>query len=315
MRLGICCCQPSQDIHNTVVTKQEVERQQKLIAFNEDEFAVDDAPGDKVYGSLQPASGSYMSDMPMSPERREATDWQPVSAGGDAARFSGSLVSRDGSASSTTSSNRLIQPKALAEVFSGRPDIPARGCASSPEERLAAKEKLKGLLTDFLKAVFSGIWVTVLNPETALPAQFVMTMDRHLYVTLRPKASVKDGLLGFELKDGFTLSKGAHVGALAPKLAHLTANITCIEQTTLGVLLFFYFEDSWEAELFFSCLKVLQMSADISKKNRQVKQPTDEDGLPVPAVESSKGEGKQPEDPSRETRPQGVMEHPVRTIV
>mmetsp|Transcript_12186 Transcript_12186/g.22464 ORF Transcript_12186/g.22464 Transcript_12186/m.22464 type:complete len:313 (+) Transcript_12186:86-1024(+) len=299
MPFAICCCPPSQDAHNADVPK--VERQHRLRAFNEEELSVDDGRiADKVYGQLQPASGPYTA---VTPERteggvQELSDALPPSDRSSSVPTKPSWpasVSPEGDRSGKGSANRILQPKSLGEVFSNRPEIPARGSASTPEERLAAKERLKGLLTDFLKAVFSGIWVTVLNPETTASAEFVMTMDRHLFVTLRPKDMDKDGLLGFELKDGFALCKGQQIATLAPKVGHMAANITCIEQSKLGVQLFFYFQDDWENELFYSCLKVLQMSADINRKAKQG-QAVDDDGLPLPAVES-KGQ-KMPEDPA-----------------
>eukprot|EP00927_Polykrikos_kofoidii_P074639 TRINITY_DN70679_c0_g1_i1.p1 TRINITY_DN70679_c0_g1~~TRINITY_DN70679_c0_g1_i1.p1 ORF type:complete len:219 (+),score=43.29 TRINITY_DN70679_c0_g1_i1:106-762(+) len=148
----------------------------------------------------------------------------------------------------------------------------ARSAASrgsmSLEEKEHEKARLQKLVKDFAREAITGIAVSVIHPETAIRSAHFFQMDRYLTVfSLKPKdgstadASVQD----FNVRDLTSIYKGVEVLARAPTLGKAAAACVGLDTNRADRRIFFHFDDGYERDKLYTCLKILRMSVDVGR--------------------------------------------------
>jgi len=146
----------------------------------------------------------------------------------------------------------------------------ARGSGSSavnPEVRELEKARLQRLVRGFAKDAVTGLAVVLVNPETARKLPFFFQMDRYLTVfSLKPKdgtlqeSSVQD----FNVKDVTEIYKGPDVAMKVPALGNIATFCVGLDTNRADRRIFFYFDEAASRDKFYTCLKILRMSVDIT---------------------------------------------------
>lgn len=148
----------------------------------------------------------------------------------------------------------------------------ARSAASvnsmSPEEKEREKSRLQKLVKDFAKEVVSGILVNLVNPATASQSPHFFQMDRHLTVfSLKPKdgATAEVAVQDYSVKDLTKIYKGPEVLMNCPSLGVLAQHCVAFDTNRADRRLIFVFDEALERDKFYTCLKILRMSVDITQ--------------------------------------------------
>jgi len=142
------------------------------------------------------------------------------------------------------------------------------GSTMSPEEKEREKARLQRLVKDFAKEAVTGIAVSLVNPETARLYPHFFQMDRYLTVfSLKPKdgSTAASSVQDFNVKDLTSIYKGADVSLKAPSLSTIASLCVGLDTNRADRRLFFHFDEALERDKFYTCLKILRMSVDISK--------------------------------------------------
>jgi len=142
------------------------------------------------------------------------------------------------------------------------------GSSMSPEEKEGEKARLQKLVKDFAKEAVTGIAVTLINAETGRKSPHFFQMDRYLTVfSLKPKdgSTAESSVQDFNMKDLASIYKGADVSFKAPSLGSAAACCVGLDTNRADRRLFFHFEDHYERDKFYTCLKILRMSVDITR--------------------------------------------------
>lgn len=142
------------------------------------------------------------------------------------------------------------------------------GSGMSSEEKEREKVRLQKLVKDFAKEAVTGIAVSLVSPETARLSPHFFQMDRYLTVfSLKPKdgSSAEAAVQDFNVKDLTSIYKGAEVCIKAPSLGGTATSCVGLDTNRADRRLFFHFEDSFERDKFYTCLKILRMSVDIHR--------------------------------------------------
>jgi len=158
-------------------------------------------------------------------------------------------------------------PRDLDGSVSARSNVSA-GSAMSTEEKEKEKLRLQRLVKDFAKEAVTGIAVNLVNSETARQSPHFFQMDRYLTVfSLKPKdgSSAESSVQDFNVKDLTLIYKGPEVAAKAPSLGSLAAQCVGLDTNRADRRLFFHFDDNYERDKFYTCLKILRMSVDINR--------------------------------------------------
>ncbi|CAK9081749.1 unnamed protein product [Durusdinium trenchii] len=141
----------------------------------------------------------------------------------------------------------------------------------SPEEKEREKGRLQKLVKDFAKEVVSGIPVNLVNPATAHPSPHFFQMDRHLTVfSLKPKdgSTAEAAVQDYSVKELTKIYKGPEVLMNAPNLGVLAQHCVAFDTTRADRRLIFVFDEALERDKFYTCLKILRMSVDISQSGQ-----------------------------------------------
>jgi len=142
------------------------------------------------------------------------------------------------------------------------------GSSMSVEEKEREKARLQRLVKDFAKEAVTGIAVSLVNPDTARLSPHFFQMDRYLTVfSLKPKdgSTAESSVQDFNVKDLTSIYKGAEVCMKAPSLSHVAGLCVGLDTNRADRRLFFHFDEAIERDKFYTCLKILRMSVDISK--------------------------------------------------
>jgi len=142
------------------------------------------------------------------------------------------------------------------------------GSSMSAEEKEREKARLQRLVKDFAKEAVTGIAVSLVNAETTRQSPHFFQMDRYLTVfSLKPKdgSTADSSVQDFNVKDLTSIYKGIEVSIKAPSLGALAAQCVGLDTNRADRRLFFHFDDNYERDKFYSCLKILRMSVDISR--------------------------------------------------
>eukprot|EP00747_Dinoflagellata_sp_TGD_P187447 gnl/TRDRNA2_/TRDRNA2_45125_c0_seq1.p1 gnl/TRDRNA2_/TRDRNA2_45125_c0~~gnl/TRDRNA2_/TRDRNA2_45125_c0_seq1.p1 ORF type:complete len:231 (-),score=46.40 gnl/TRDRNA2_/TRDRNA2_45125_c0_seq1:83-775(-) len=142
------------------------------------------------------------------------------------------------------------------------------GSSMSSEEKEREKARLQRLVKDFAKEAVTGIAVNLVNAETARRSPHFFQMDRYLTVfSLKPKdgSTAESSVQDFNVKDLTSIYKGADVSTKAPSLGAASANCVGLDTNRADRRLFFHFDDNYERDKFYTCLKILRMSVDINR--------------------------------------------------
>jgi hypothetical protein len=138
----------------------------------------------------------------------------------------------------------------------------------SAEEKEREKARLHKLVKDFAKEAVIGIAVTLVSPETARRSPHFFQMDRYLTVfSVKPTdgSTAESSVQDFNMKDVTAIYKGSDVAIKAPSLGSVAAACVGLDTNRADRRLFFHFEDSYERDKFYTCLKILRMSVDINR--------------------------------------------------
>lgn len=153
-------------------------------------------------------------------------------------------------------------------IHTARSDTSANSASMTHEEKEKEKARLQRLVKDFAKEAVTGVAVSMVNPETARRSPHFFQMDRYLTVfSLKPKdgslaeAAVQD----FNVKDLTAIYKGVEVQVKAPSLGSSASTCVGLDTNRADRTLFFHFDDNYERDKFYTCLKILRMSVDISR--------------------------------------------------
>mmetsp|Transcript_27941 Transcript_27941/g.63202 ORF Transcript_27941/g.63202 Transcript_27941/m.63202 type:complete len:226 (-) Transcript_27941:86-763(-) len=155
----------------------------------------------------------------------------------------------------------------MAAMNTARSTASAGSCMST-EEKEREKSRLQRLVKDFAKEAVTGIAVNLVNPETARFYPHFFQMDRYLTVfSLKPKdgSTAESSVQDFNVKDLAAIYKGAEVVMKAPSLGSMAALCVGLDTNRADRRLFFHFDEAIERDKFYTCLKILRMSVDISK--------------------------------------------------
>lgn len=141
---------------------------------------------------------------------------------------------------------------------------PDEAISMTPEEMEQEKVRLQNLVKDFAKDAVGGISVDRVDIATGKKEPYIFQMDRYLTVfTVKPKGGSGTNEES-AVKDLSVIYKGAEVETKAPSLGSIASS--CVGLDSRGdKKLIFYFEDSYEREKFYTCLKILRMSVDIKR--------------------------------------------------
>lgn len=138
----------------------------------------------------------------------------------------------------------------------------------SLEEKEFEKARLHQLVKDFAKEAIRGIAISVINPETARRSPHYFQMDRYLTVfSLKPKdgsTAALSPVRDFNVKDLTGIYKGVEVCLKAPRLGTAAPLCVGLDTNRADQQLFFCFDEQIERDKFYTCLKILRMSVDIS---------------------------------------------------
>ncbi|CAK9081755.1 unnamed protein product [Durusdinium trenchii] len=129
----------------------------------------------------------------------------------------------------------------------------------SPEEKEREKGRLQKLVKDFAKEVVSGIPVNLVNPATAHPSP-------HFFQD-------------YSVKELTKIYKGPEVLMNAPNLGVLAQHCVAFDTTRVQALwassialvydlLTLSCQEALERDKFYTCLKILRMSVDISQSGQ-----------------------------------------------
>eukprot|EP00747_Dinoflagellata_sp_TGD_P169744 gnl/TRDRNA2_/TRDRNA2_199553_c0_seq1.p1 gnl/TRDRNA2_/TRDRNA2_199553_c0~~gnl/TRDRNA2_/TRDRNA2_199553_c0_seq1.p1 ORF type:complete len:235 (+),score=33.22 gnl/TRDRNA2_/TRDRNA2_199553_c0_seq1:302-1006(+) len=147
----------------------------------------------------------------------------------------------------------------------------------SPRGRDLEKARLQEIVKDFMRQAVSGIKVRLIDCTTAKVTSHLFQVDKYLTtITVTPSseteadskppavATLDDGTKRFNLKDLNSIYKGQDVMFKAPSLGPFAQVVMGIDTDgPEGVRLYFHFQDSVERDQFYTCLKILRMSADV----------------------------------------------------
>jgi len=137
----------------------------------------------------------------------------------------------------------------------------------SAGEHEREKVRLQKLVKGFAREAVIGIAVTLVSPETARMTSYCFQMDRYLTAfSLKPTDGTVPHAVAAQVvsvKDLASICKGSEVAARAPRLAALAVACVGVGTRSGGPLLFFHFNESLERDRFYTCLRVLRMSADL----------------------------------------------------
>merc|ERR1719486_178458 len=142
------------------------------------------------------------------------------------------------------------------------------GSTMSAEEKEREKARLQRLVKDFAKEAVTGIAVNLVNAETARKSPHFFQMDRYLTVfSLKPKdgSTAESSVQDFNVKDLTSIYKGGEVSMKAPSLGSVTSSCVGLDTNRADRRLFFHFDDNYERDKFYTCLKILRMSVDINR--------------------------------------------------
>jgi len=142
------------------------------------------------------------------------------------------------------------------------------GSCMSAEEKEKEKDRLQKLVKDFAKEAVTGIGVSLVNPETLRKSPHFFQMDRYLTVfSLKPKdgSTAESAVQDFNVKDLNSIYKGPEVSMKAPSLGAIACSCVGLDTNREDRHLFFHFDDNYERDKFYTCLKILRMSVDISR--------------------------------------------------
>lgn len=148
------------------------------------------------------------------------------------------------------------------------PSTASMGSSMSAEEKEKEKARLQRLVKDFAKEAVTGIAVVLMNPETARKSPHFFQMDRYLTVfSLKPKdgSTAESSVQDFNVKDLTAIYKGADVSMKAPSLGAVSSLCVGLDTNRADRRLFFHFDEPIERDKFYTCLKILRMSVDISR--------------------------------------------------
>mmetsp|Transcript_45177 Transcript_45177/g.117069 ORF Transcript_45177/g.117069 Transcript_45177/m.117069 type:complete len:161 (+) Transcript_45177:2-484(+) len=146
----------------------------------------------------------------------------------------------------------------------------SQSSAMSVEEKEREKSRLQRLVKDFAKEAVTGIAVSLVSPDTGRRSPHFFQMDRYLTVfSLKPKdgstAEAQASVQDFNVKDVTHIYKGAEVCLNAPSLGNIAALCVGLDTNRADRRLFFLFDEPIERDKFYTCLKILRMSVDISR--------------------------------------------------
>merc|ERR1719486_1575635 len=142
------------------------------------------------------------------------------------------------------------------------------GSSMSAEEKEREKARLQRLVKDFAKEAVTGIAVNLVNADSARKSPHFFQMDRYLTVfSLKPKdgSTAESSVQDFNIKDLTSIYKGAEVSMKAPSLGSVASSCVGLDTNRADRRLFFHFDDNYERDKFYTCLKILRMSVDISR--------------------------------------------------
>eukprot|EP00440_Ansanella_granifera_P049364 gb/GFBE01053486.1/.p1 GENE.gb/GFBE01053486.1/~~gb/GFBE01053486.1/.p1 ORF type:complete len:217 (+),score=59.77 gb/GFBE01053486.1/:1-651(+) len=144
----------------------------------------------------------------------------------------------------------------------------ASAASMSPEEKEKEKGRLQRLVKEFAKEAVTGIAVNLVNPETARQSPHFFQMDRYLTVfSLKPKdgSTAESAVQDFNIKDLTKIYKGPEVLMNAPSLGAVAQQCIALDTNRADRKIFFYFDEAMERDKFYTCLKILRMSAAASE--------------------------------------------------
>ncbi|CAE8596400.1 unnamed protein product, partial [Polarella glacialis] len=139
----------------------------------------------------------------------------------------------------------------------------ARSGVSS--DKLQEKARLQARLQEFAKAAVSGFSVELIDEETGSVTETLLHMDRYLNtMKIHPHGSHERS---YEMKDMTSLFRGPEFVQQVPGLAHLSQRCMAVDfSNSTDYRLCFYFQEAEQLDKFYSCMKVLRMSVDKSRK-------------------------------------------------
>mmetsp|Transcript_62621 Transcript_62621/g.161621 ORF Transcript_62621/g.161621 Transcript_62621/m.161621 type:complete len:234 (-) Transcript_62621:12-713(-) len=135
-------------------------------------------------------------------------------------------------------------------------------------ERDQEKDRLHRLVKDFVKEAVTGVSVGLVCPLTGRYTPHFFQLDRQLTVfSLKPRDGSKESDTAaqyFNMKDVTQIYRGADVALRAPVLGDFASSCVGLDTSRADRRLFFYFEESMERDRFYTCVRILRMSVDIT---------------------------------------------------
>mmetsp|Transcript_6773 Transcript_6773/g.16447 ORF Transcript_6773/g.16447 Transcript_6773/m.16447 type:complete len:238 (-) Transcript_6773:169-882(-) len=155
-----------------------------------------------------------------------------------------------------------------AAVTANTPD----GRSMTAEEKAREKTRLQILVKDFAKEVVTGMPVSVIDIADGSKCDKLFSMDRYLMnFTLAPSPAIvtsadQEEGPSFSMNDIMLIYKAQDVSDRLPSLpSDVTLNSVGIDIKD-GKPLIFHFEEAYERDKFYTCIKILRMSVDMAGK-------------------------------------------------
>mmetsp|Transcript_48226 Transcript_48226/g.86958 ORF Transcript_48226/g.86958 Transcript_48226/m.86958 type:complete len:240 (+) Transcript_48226:88-807(+) len=144
------------------------------------------------------------------------------------------------------------------------------GLKSSGSGGSAEKARLQKVVREFAKGAMLGIRVNQIDEETASVTEKLLYMDRYLYTMRLVDSSGVETL--YRMKDMSAIFKGQEFTQMVPTLSHLARHCMALDFCKdIDFRLCLYFQAAEQRDEFYTCMKILRMSVDMTEKK-------DEDG-------------------------------------
>jgi len=197
----------------------------------------------------------------------------PNFPGGTSAKIDGSWNQGDIVARATTEDSWPATRAATEDSWNSNSSMP---------KKEVEKIRLQELVRGFSGRAVTGIQVELIDPEQAQVSSYLFKMDKYLYniylESIRDDSrigdsSTEDRSFNFKLKAVTKVCKGQDATNGIPALANFGNNVVTMEVDSdcEQERICFHFSDVVERDKFYTCLKILRMSVEISDKNSDKK--------------------------------------------
>jgi len=146
-------------------------------------------------------------------------------------------------------------------------DTTSNSSSLTPEEKEREKGRLQKLVKEFAQDAVRGVPVCIIDTATGNSRSSTFRLERHLeYVALSP--SFHSETEQFKMKEVTSVCKGKEILRLVPLSPASLSTLAVGMFLSTGNHILFSFQSPTERDRFYTCLKILRMSVEISNKEK-----------------------------------------------